>query len=571
MVPSAVVRLSSSLALRVGAVLVLVLAFVRLVAGLETAGTPGWDEAGHCFAALRLGVALRTFELGAFWTEFLRSDYYTPLGRLGMGLGFLFSDAFAAPRIATLAAWFLTIGLAGLVARRVARDAGVDADAAMFWTVLGGTCCYLGTDYSRAAYQEPWSALATVSSVLAYLRAREGGTRRWALLCGLLLGAGVLVKYTYALYVIGAVGLSGLWDIFAPRLGRSRPAFTVPEGARPVRLALWCAVGLGAVLVWWFVLPFPGSREIGRAHWWSFIEYLRKAKDLPSTGPWTVLLYWPFKAAGSPVVFALHLAGIAWGFARWRSAGARLCALLAFVSALGYVVYPFRIDRFLLPNLFGAWVLAAVLVVHLQGRFAPRLRPVLGAALVGLVALTPTLGIRAFLRLIPDVKDEAAEVVVRQARTWSNPFRDRLAPAVGPVGMEAVLDVPGAQFHPAASFGWIGGTGTELPRTLIGWRMFQEHGDVRTLYLDWRPGDDLWSGPEDPGEFRLWVRRFIQVGVLDPPDPKDRARPFEQKLVEWMAINPDFQEYSREEVELEVRPGETREFTVTLYLRTWKE
>jgi len=569
MVPSAVVRLSSSLALRLGAALVLVLGFVRLLAGLDTAGTPGWDETGHCFTALRLGVALRTLELDAFWSEFLRTDYYTPLGRLGMGLGFLFSDAFAAPRIATLAAWFLTIALAGLVARRVAGKEG--ADAAMFWTVLGGTCCYLGTDYSRAAYQEPWSALATVSAVLAYLRAREGGTRRWALVCGLLLGAGVLVKYTYALYVIGAVGLSGLWDMLAPRAGRSGPAFRVPAGARPERLALWCAVGLGSVLVWWFVLPYPGDRELGGKHWDAFVEYLRKAKDLSSLGPLSILLIWPFKAAGSPLVFALQVAGIGWGFARWQNAGARLCALLAFVSALGYVVYPFRIDRFLLPNLFGAWVLAAVLVVRLQGRFAPAVRPALGAGLIALVALTPTLGIRAFLSLVPDIKAEAVEAVVAEARAWRNPFRERPAPAVGPPGMEAVLDVPGSRFHPAAPFGWIGGTGTELPRLLVAWRVFQEHGDPRTLHLDWRPGDDLWDGPEDPGEFRLWVRRFVQVGVLDPPDPKNRARPFEEKLVEWMAINPDFKEFAREEVQLEVRPGETMTFTVTLYLRTWTE
>ncbi|MED6334912.1 MAG: hypothetical protein VYE81_05885, partial [Planctomycetota bacterium] len=176
--------------LRIASLLVLLAGFAWLVGGLGSSGTPGWDETRNCFTALRLGVALRTFDMNAFWAEFLRPDYYTPLGSLGMAPGFLFSDSFTAPRVATLVAWFLTIGLAGLLARRVAGAEA--ADSAMFWTVLGGTTCYLGADYSRAAYSEPWSALVTVASVMMYLRARDRGTHLAAFACGLLLGAGVL-------------------------------------------------------------------------------------------------------------------------------------------------------------------------------------------------------------------------------------------------------------------------------------------------------------------------------------------------------------------------------------------
>ncbi len=545
----------SALCLRLGSLAVLLLGFVWLVLGLESSGTPGWDETGHCFTGLRLGVALRTFDLQAFWAEFLRPDFYTPLGRLGMGLGFLFSDSFMAPRVATLVAWFVTIGLAGLLARRVAGSAA--ADSAMFWTVLGGTTCYLGTDYSRAAYQEPWSALATVASVLMYLHARDRGTRLAAFACGLLLGAGLLVKYTYSLYVIGAVGLSGLWDL------ARRPA-----GVRPGLLAAWCAVGLVLVLLWWFVLPLPGGLDMGRQHWGAFVEYLRKASDLPSVGPWTLLIYWPFKACMTLLVFALQVAGLVWGLRRWHEPGARLCAILALVSALGYIAYPFRIDRFLVPNIFGAWVLAGALLARLQQRAPARVRPGVGVLLVGASWLTLGAGVEWVLPLVPDVPAEARPTAAAQVRTWTNPFLARRAPAVGPAGLEAVLDVPAEHFEPQMPFAWIGGTGTELPRHLVAWRMFQRHGDERTLHLAWRPGDDLWEDPGfDPASFQKWVRRFVQVGVLDPPDPKGRPRPFEVQFAEWMDLNPEFEETARSQVELEVRPGELQDFTVKIYRR----
>lgn len=541
--------------LRLASLLVLLVGFAWLAAGLGSSGTPGWDETGHCFTALRLGVALRTFDMHAFWAEFLRPDYYTPLGRLGMGLGFLFSDSFAAPRVATLVAWFVTIGLAGLLARRVAGAEA--ADSAMFWTVLGGTTCYLGADYCRAAYQEPWSALATVASVMMYLRARDRGTRLAALACGLLLGAGILVKYTYALYAIGAVGLSGLWDM------ARRPA-----GVRPGLLAAWCAIGLGASLFWWFVLPLPGGFETGRQHWDAFIEYLSKATDLSSVSAWSILIYWPFKACMTLLVFGLQVAGLVWGVRRWHEPGARLCAILALVSALGYVAYPFRIDRFLVPNIFGAWVLAGALLARLQQRAQPRLRPALGVAFVGASWLTIGTGVELVLPLVPDVQLENRAGAAAEVRSWSNPFLPREAPAVGPPGLEAVLDVPAEHFQPHVPFAWIGGTGTELPRHLVAWRMFQRHGDERTLHLRWRPGDDLWEDPGfDPAAFQAWVKGFAQVGVLDPPDPKGRPRPFEVQFAEWMGLNPDFEEVARSKVELEVRPGETLPFTVKVYRR----
>lgn len=534
---------------------VLLVAFLASLWSLAGAGTPGWDESGHAFSALRMGVALRTLEWSTFWDEFLRPDFYTPLGRLGMSAGFLVHDGFVAPRVATLVAWFTTIGLAGLLARRVVeRDA---ADAATLWTILGGVWCYLGTDYARGAYQEPWSALTTVVAVLLYLRARERGGLGMAFACGLVLGAALLVKYTYALYVIGGVGLSGIWDLVRR-----------PQGVRPARLALGCASGLGLVLLWWFVLPLPAGLELGGRHRALFVEYLTKAKDLSSVGPLSILIYWPFKASMSLVVFALQVAGIAWGFAHWRNPAARLCALLAFVSALGYVAYPFRIDRFLIPTLFGAWVLAAALVVLAQRRLPVALRPVFGALLVALVFATQGRGVEAMLHLVPEIPAEARPTAAAVIRGWQNPYQRRPVPATGPPGTQTVLDVASAYLNPNETFAWIGGTGTELPLQLIEWRLFQVSGDPAALYLPRQPGDHLWQDPGfDEPRFRAWALRYPQIGVLDPPDPKNRPRPFEVQFVSWMKTHPGFEGAARQAVRLEVRPGQSQDFEVRVYRR----
>ncbi len=547
------VRPSSAFLLRSASALLLVLALVLLLSGLDSVGTPGWDETGHCFTALRLGVALRGLDAHAFWHEFLRPDYYTPLGRLGMGLGFLFSDGFAAPRAATVAAWILTIALAGILARRVAGPER--ADSAMLWTVLGGVSSYLGTEYCRCAYQEPWSALGLVLVVLVYLRARDGCGRGAAFAVGLLLGAGLLIKYTYALYGIGAIGLSGLFEI-ALR----------PEGTRPLRLAGWCAFGLAVVLAWWFVWPLPGGRELGRLHAEAFLEYLRKAGKLSSVGPLSLLVYGPFKACSGLLIFGLQVAGIVWGWRRWREGGPRLCAILATVSWVGYLAYPFRIDRFLLPCLFGAWVLAGALLARLQGRLPRAWRLPAGGAFLVAAALTAGRGSALLLPLVPDVAPEARPAVQATILGWRNPFRRRSGPATGPPGLERVLEVAADTLDPARPFGWIGGTGTELPRNLIAWALFQRHGDRRSLHLPWRPGDDLWEDPHfDPPAFQAWVRHFPQVGVLDPPDPKARPRPFEVQLAEWMALDPDFELVHEEELRIEVAPGNRQPFRVRIY------
>jgi 4-amino-4-deoxy-L-arabinose transferase-like glycosyltransferase len=573
--PSSPPRDRARLGLRLSAGALLVGCFVALVAGLASAGTPGSDESLNAFTALRLGTALSALDLGAFWTEFHRPDYYPPLGRLGMALGFLFGAGFTAPRVATAVAWFLTIGLAALLARRVAGARA--ADAASFWTVAGGVTCYLGIDYARGAYSEPWSALSTIASVLLYLRARDTRSRAWALACGLSLGGALLVKYTYGLYIVGAVGLSGLWDLWRR-----------PRDVRPGLLAGWCALGMLAVLLWWFVLPLPKGFGVGQAHWRTFIEYLDKAKNLSTLGPGALLVFWPYKGCLSPLVFLLQLAGIAWGLLRWRHPAERMCAILAVVGPLGYVAYPFRIDRFLMPTFFAAWVLAAAVVARAQGRLAPGVRPLAGAALVLLAWATLGAGARFVYAHVPvaEVRDPERAAALpawhrpyqvvpdvdaaldASTRLWRNPYRPRAGPATGPGGLELVLHVLAANVRATEPFAWIGGTGTELPYALLDWSVYRAQRDRAALYYARDPAAYFWEDPGfDEAAFRAWASTYARVGVLDPPDPKARPRPFEVHYVAWMRAHPGFEEAASLSLELEVRPGDERPFRVVVYRR----
>lgn len=527
---------------------------VLLLLGLPRAGTPGTDETLHAFAGLRMVEHLKALDAGAFWRELHRPDYYTPIGRLGLGLGFLFGDGFAAPRAATCVAWILSIALTVPLARRIApRSPG----HAGLWAALFLLTSWLGVSYSRGTYLEAWSALATVVCVHLYLRAREGGTALGALACGIGLGMALLVKYTYGLFIVGAVGLSGLWDLWRR-----------PPGVRPGKLAAWVAAGMLGTLAWWFVLPLPLGLETGAAHRERFVTYLKKAADLSSPGPEFVVVAWALEACLSLAICALQLVAIGWGFSRWRDPAARLCATLAFVGPLGFVVYPFRIDRFLLPTLFGACALSGALVAAWIGRTPPRWRAPVAIGLALLLFGTRGLGSAAVLqRVYPAVQDEAAAA---NAKRWARPYAHRLAPASGPEGTQAVLDAAARHLDPARRFAWIGGTGTELPPILLDWKLFQESGDRTPIFRDRPEVEWFWSEPPwDEAAFRAWASLYPQIGVLEPPDPRNRPREFEVRYARWMAAHPGFEVLARETVEIVVpgRKPEALAHEVVIYRR----
>ena len=181
-------------------------------------------------------------------------------------------------------------------------------------------------------------------------------------------------------------------------------------------------------------------------------------------------------------------------------------------------------------------------------------------------AAHPAIGdVTAIRLLLPGAwSPEREAAVAAGAATWTDPYAYRPTPATGPPGTAAVLDFAAAHFDANAPFAWIGGTGTELPLALIQWRLFQESGAPEAIFRELADIDHLMLDAEleafDETAFRNWAAGFSQVGVLDPPDPKGRPRPFEVRFAAWMKDHPGFSVRASETVAVGGRP-----FVVTVY------
>lgn len=498
----------------------LVMGACLLLSGVGAGSTPGSDECMHSTAALKLFELIRLGDWTGFWREFHKPEFYTPLGRLGMGLGYLGGLDFDAPRTATAWAWILTVAFCIPLAKRVAGGGLVGTLASTLCVgMLFGS--WLTVSYCRAAFLEGWSALVTILVLGAYLKARDGNSWVWSLTCGLLLGLAILVKATYGLFALGAVGLSGLCDLHQR-----------PEGVRPVAIARNVFLGAFTCLGWWFILPLPMGLDHGALHRATLVEYLTKAGDLDSPGPGFLLMAWAVMACYSLPVFAAQVAGLAWGCKRWSCPATRMCVILGIVGPLAFALYPFRIDRFLIPTLFGGCVLGSTILARFVLRPAPPRER----------------GIRLGALLLLIFGSHSLEAAIGSGDHWGAPFTHRVAPAGGPVGTQALLRQAVAHLNPYVPFLWIGGTGTELPPTLVDWTLYQGQRVPEILFKDRQERAWFWEEPTGADgapwsreEFQAYAKSFFHVLVLDPPDPRGRPREFEQRYSTWMSTHPAFE------------------------------
>ena len=538
--------------LRATTIAALLAGLAALIAGIAHSGTPGWDATGHGFAALRMAQALRDLDVGRFFEQFHLSDYYPPVGRLGYVLAFLLDgNGFSAPRVANAVAWIASIGLAARIARHLVPKES--EDAASFFTAVLGLTCWVGAVYARCLFTEPWSALGNCAAILLYFRARRTGRLFDAALVGVAVGLALLLKYTYGLQLAAAVGATGLLELLKQA-----------DRARTIRGGRALALGLLAVALWWFVLPVPFGFGTGAAHREAFVRYLAKAVDLPSLGPEYVLVAWPLMSFVSLAAVALQLGGFAWGAARWRSESHRLCLILGLIGPIAFTVYPFRIDRFLIPALPAAWALAGGLAAIAIAHFRPGIPRLLagGGSLVLLLG-TAGLGSEALQRFaFPTIPAEAAR---KNHDDWLNPYAFRVAPGAGPGGTEQVLEFAAAHLDARRPFAWIGGAGTEIPLALVQWTLFRDSGEPAALWFEPAAQDHFWEDPHwDEAAFRAWASGFPQLVTLDPPDPRGRGgRDYERSFVAWMAANEDFEVAARETVLLDGK----RPHAVTVYVK----
>ncbi len=324
------------------------------------------------------------------------------------------------------------------------------------------------------------------------------------------------------------------------------------------------------MLAWWYVLPLPAGFDVAAGHREYLVRFLTNNAEHASYGPGYLLVVWPLMACLSLLAFALQFGGLVAGLARWREPLPRATALL-FLAGLGaFAAYPLRIDRFLLPFLPAAWMLGAawtVLLVERAGRRGAASAVAVRVALVAAAALSIGRG-QLFLSRLSGVArpwTPAVEAIVRErGERWSRPFAARPVPNAAPPGIAEVLELAVEHVAPAEPFLWIGGTRTELSLWLVEWRLWQASRE-RALLVRERDAlkrDHFWSElahadgtPFDELDFRAFASAYPQVVVLDPPDPRGRPEPFEERYAAWMASHPAFERAVAEQVELAPPPA----------------
>jgi hypothetical protein len=414
--------------------------------------------------------------------------------------------------------------------------------AALF-TALFGASCWIGAQHARTAFLESWSALALAGATLSYLRALEKRRTRDAILLGAVATAALLVKWTHGIQLVACLGAAGLLDVVLAH-GADRKALA--------RTLAWSLLPPALVFLWWFVVPWPGDPDLGHAHRVSLFVYLTKASSLEGLRVVDLAIVLPLMACISMPACALQLAGLCAGVLRWRERAWRICALVALAGIAGFVAYPYRIERFVIPTLFPLWALGGALGARLVAR-APIARrawfATLGVAFVLATAGVGSISITHAVRGRP-INETEREAIAAAVRAWRRPFAHARAPAAGPEGVQRTLDFASQHVDGSARFGWIGGSCTEIPMTLVRWRLFQERFVRTDLAWDPEPIDTLWS---DPGwteaDFRAWAQGFAQLVVLDPPDPRERrARNFERVYPEWAARMPGWMRIAHFEV-----------------------
>jgi 4-amino-4-deoxy-L-arabinose transferase-like glycosyltransferase len=189
---------------------------------------PAWDYANHLERAVRCSRGLQ----GGDWDEILgHSPFYPPLVPCAAGAVYLVAPTDAGAGAIVMVGF---LGLGMLATFWLARSFVGEAGAALAG-LLYGTAPFVV--YSTLNFQLDLPLTAAVALTLVVLRAADGlQSVGWAVLAGLMLGLGMLVKPPFLLYVAPAL----VWLL---RGMRSR--------AGALRGALLLLTGIGIALPWY--------------------------------------------------------------------------------------------------------------------------------------------------------------------------------------------------------------------------------------------------------------------------------------------------------------------------------
>lgn len=522
----------SSLAYYAASLLILAAAGIAQIRSVFPMDLPAWDEAGHGIRAQAFAHFIRYGPADGFWGLFLTSDIYPPLGRLGMSLGILVcGDSWESTRLATAAAWICAMALCAILAARAAPPSL--APMAVFGTLVFALSGWLPVAYGRTALLEPWCLLSLSAAALSLVILADHKTKKAAVAAGLLVFASVLVKYNYGAMMVLA---AGAWLLSRAAAERRLP---LP----PATLAAFLlAIALPAA--WWFIIPYPFHYTFGTAHREAFLGFFNSSTELSFLEIPELIYVFPFVICISIPSCLLQLSGMGFAIWNWRDRAASICSILFLGGQAAFLLYPYRLDRFLLPTLFPLWIFGGVATSIFIFWITKNLpRPLAHAAFIVILLISAApVGVGAWSMVHYSLSERGYSnaMIDRRVRRWLRPYDPLGGNAPAPRSyLNDVLELATENLDANRSFAWIGGNGGVMNVALVRWELYKK-SKISDLLLNPAGGEmELMGSPDwNEKEFEDWASRHEQVVYLQLQESP--ARGVEPKFGGWLAVHPGF-------------------------------
>lgn len=330
--------------------LILVISSLGSLAALQIIRTyseypPDFDEAVHLLPALQIANDVRSLCVADLLNHTYTQDQIAAYPFLNSWLLAPFFLLWKPDIVVARAAGLVYLGASAIVAFGLGRELLPHARLSWLSGLVSGLAVLASMPlwaYASLAYLEAVGLLVTLVGLLCYVKAGADETRpAWLIVASLSAAGALFTKYSFGVFVIGAMVLTEASSVLATR----QP---------PSRKRLLCLAGPCALLILiWFADPNKLYR---------FLVYSQSQQgQLPF---WSAdsLLYYPknlirYYTAG-PLSAMLMLAGLMTSLRAWREHGLRVVLVYLMFSLIALVWVPQKAGRFLYTVAPAALVLA---------------------------------------------------------------------------------------------------------------------------------------------------------------------------------------------------------------------
>lgn len=306
------------------------------------------DEAAHALPAVLMAQELREFDIAGFVREVYGQDFYPP----GTAIFLIPAYLIAGPsqtvaRLVSVVTMILSLLVMFALARAIDPRRG--AAAGLIAVLLTITAQPLLT-YAGLSMLEAPGLLASLLLLWSYVRAAKKPAASRLVLSGLLLAAVFLIKYTYGLVALAAIGASELVE-----WGLSRSRWDFP------RRWVWLFGPYLAIMALWFARP----GQLG-----TFFDYTRPLAEEQSWLSLNNLAYYPrsyaIHSAPSAWFALVNGAALLWAAVRWRDTGIRVLWLYFVIGMVAMMVINHPPNpRFIATFVPAAQLLTGLLIIDL--------------------------------------------------------------------------------------------------------------------------------------------------------------------------------------------------------------